>query len=950
MIEPAVIERIRTEVSLQEFLPPLNANGFALCPFHDDKKPSLKYWKDSNTWRCFGCGKGGSIFDFFMYRDHVDFPRAVRIAAEIAGFSLEPLSQEELNQIHQQKKRSNILDQLTAWGKDKLWNSSSEISKMARDYLAQRGWSKDLCVQIGLGLVRLDSFANQCKISKENLFLAGLTNVKGNFLFQDVRILFPCRYKETTEYATFRALPPKDREFKFIHLGRGSLNIGNQFLFNQDEILHHSDQDILVCEGAPDCLTALSLGFFSVATLGKVLPNPGIFKNIKHVYIVADNDPDRKGVEAAIQNGLKIFSAQRIGDCKLIIPPLEYKDLSVWVQEGKATPKEILNKKIDILEAKIEYLVSKNLAPRELERELKSSVYPIIASLSHFEKDRYLDFIADKGTEKSLRPGIKRKISEKILSDLQKDTIDEIIEEKKYILLARNNREYSLALDYYIDPEDGKPTMLYGTYRYGVYENEPFRNARKTKYYLLCKPSSKPIFEPLEYLNLPQDQKKHFPVREYINWKIVGEYSLEEFLNQSRPCPSLFDIYRFIVLLLSQYIWVPDAAEFDVIAIYCILTYLHPIFQVVPYLHFFGCQNVGKSATSEIMRYICFNSQTLASPNEAHALREPARNRATMFFDEGDRYYKPSPGSPAFNILDILKTAYKKGWSGVRYDTEVNKDGERDPAIFDPWGPKVFTSNRELDIKLADRCIVITLQPAPPEILKHLPNVTTTRWQWQPQAELIANQLHYWLFTNFYKISDLWSSAVIQKNIPPGIIGRTAELWTPLLCISHYMDLENNKNTPPLQGDISKRIIAIQNLKTMQSQSRINLENKDIILLEAIHEAIQTFPGNSSSEHFKTEDGFWYKINVLTERINTYLINTYSEKDTLRITPRSLNHYLRKMRLSLQSARKRSGQDHIARYVLLHPEIIKERLNSIKRGIQDVIVSPEESQTDDLPF
>jgi DNA primase len=43
----------------------------------------------TGVWNCFGCGSKGSIFDFYMKRNRVDFPTAKYALAEKAGLSLE---------------------------------------------------------------------------------------------------------------------------------------------------------------------------------------------------------------------------------------------------------------------------------------------------------------------------------------------------------------------------------------------------------------------------------------------------------------------------------------------------------------------------------------------------------------------------------------------------------------------------------------------------------------------------------------------------------------------------------------------------------------------------------------------------------------------------------------------------------------------------------------------
>lgn len=40
--------------------------GFASCPFHKDKSPSLKYYEKENRWHCFSCNKGGDVIDLIQ--------------------------------------------------------------------------------------------------------------------------------------------------------------------------------------------------------------------------------------------------------------------------------------------------------------------------------------------------------------------------------------------------------------------------------------------------------------------------------------------------------------------------------------------------------------------------------------------------------------------------------------------------------------------------------------------------------------------------------------------------------------------------------------------------------------------------------------------------------------------------------------------------------------------
>lgn len=61
----------------------------ALCPFHSEKTPSFIVSPERQSWKCFGCGRGGSVIDFVMEYEHVDFVEALETLAEKAGVKLE---------------------------------------------------------------------------------------------------------------------------------------------------------------------------------------------------------------------------------------------------------------------------------------------------------------------------------------------------------------------------------------------------------------------------------------------------------------------------------------------------------------------------------------------------------------------------------------------------------------------------------------------------------------------------------------------------------------------------------------------------------------------------------------------------------------------------------------------------------------------------------------------
>ena len=54
-----------------------NHAGFIVCPFHNEKTPSLKVYPGDGGWHCFGCGAGGDVITFVMKLFSITFKQAI---------------------------------------------------------------------------------------------------------------------------------------------------------------------------------------------------------------------------------------------------------------------------------------------------------------------------------------------------------------------------------------------------------------------------------------------------------------------------------------------------------------------------------------------------------------------------------------------------------------------------------------------------------------------------------------------------------------------------------------------------------------------------------------------------------------------------------------------------------------------------------------------------------
>src|SRR4029434_7890589 len=141
------------------------ANFKALCPFHQEKPPSFMVSPSRQTFHCFGCGAGGSIFRFVMDYEHIDSPPAVRKLAARAGITIvEKFTGRGADDEDRQRElRQNLLKVHAAaaqWFHENL--IKREGGEVARQYLASRGILREIAKrwQIGYAPDEWDSFGS----------------------------------------------------------------------------------------------------------------------------------------------------------------------------------------------------------------------------------------------------------------------------------------------------------------------------------------------------------------------------------------------------------------------------------------------------------------------------------------------------------------------------------------------------------------------------------------------------------------------------------------------------------------------------------------------------------------------------------------------------------------------------------------------------------------------
>src|SRR5580700_1573325 len=138
------IEEVRSRADIVEIvgahvrLRRAGRNFVGLCPFHNEKTPSFSVNAERGFFHCFGCGVGGSVFNFITRVEGLTFPEAVRSLAKKYGVNLpeHDVAGPAAGEREAMLKASEVASEFFA---HVLWNTTD--GAMARDYLKSRGIS-----------------------------------------------------------------------------------------------------------------------------------------------------------------------------------------------------------------------------------------------------------------------------------------------------------------------------------------------------------------------------------------------------------------------------------------------------------------------------------------------------------------------------------------------------------------------------------------------------------------------------------------------------------------------------------------------------------------------------------------------------------------------------------------------------------------------------------------
>ncbi len=304
-----IVEIIGQHVQLKK----RGQNHTGLCPFHSERSPSFTVNQDKQIYHCFGCGRGGDVFTFWMEYHNLTFPQSLKDLAERYNIDLP-----RYRNVPGEREKAELKEQLFRINDLAADYFHTMLVRNAdgtpgRDYFSRRHISRETIstFRLGYAVKKWDGLANYLRsknISLDRGAKAGLLVPKkdGDYYdrFRD-RIIFPI-FDLNHKIIGFGGRILDDSLPKYI-------NTPETLLYHKGDCLYGLDsafKDIrerglaIIVEGYMDMLVLRQHGIPNVvATLGTALTSVQIRRLKGYTQEVAVLfDPDDAGRKAALRS------------------------------------------------------------------------------------------------------------------------------------------------------------------------------------------------------------------------------------------------------------------------------------------------------------------------------------------------------------------------------------------------------------------------------------------------------------------------------------------------------------------------------------------------------------------------------------------------------------------------------------------------------------------------
>jgi DNA primase len=346
-------DRLSVEEVIADYIPIVNAgsNLKAVCPFHQEKTPSLMISPAKGIWHCFGCGAGGDIFEFVTQIENIDKQESLKRLAKKAAVDLNQYQSTFKSSQSKERSDPNTTSQheyglqLLQWTADIyhkiLLKILQDYKHPVTIYCRERNLTQDIIERFKIGFAPrgngLLSLAKKHSLNTEVLLQTGILkkNERGiSDKFKD-RLMIPIHNSEGSVVGfTGRILPgdtldrPKylnssqSEWFNKSHLWFGLHFARPSIIRQKNAIIVEGNMDVVSCHQAGLTTAIASQGTSFTHDQLKILK-----RATKKVSLAFDND------EAGILASKKFFiQANQIGlSVNRVVIPQEFKDIDEYI-------------------------------------------------------------------------------------------------------------------------------------------------------------------------------------------------------------------------------------------------------------------------------------------------------------------------------------------------------------------------------------------------------------------------------------------------------------------------------------------------------------------------------------------------------------------------------------------------------------------------------------------
>lgn len=388
------IERVRQATNIVELVEAVTSvrkqgrTYMAVCPFHQEKTPSMSLDPAQGVYHCFGCGKGGDIFTFVQETQGLRFPEALELLASRAGITL----QHDPAAARRRGERETLTDAVRAavdFYHDRLKNGADAGG--ARSYVRSRGYGVDVVDQFEMGYAPSDwdqlvKHLRARGVKDKVMIDAGLARRGSGGKLYDYfrgRLMFPI-WDLRGDPVGFGGRILDGEGAKYINTPETRLYKKAHLLYG----LHAAKSEIaragyaVVVEGYTDVIALHLAGYpLAVATCGTALGEEH-FDLLRRFCdrVVLAFDADQAGAGAAIRGDELQLPTDLELDLRVAVMP-DGRDPAELVSEGRV---DLLHKAVDESQPVLQFRITTELERHDLsEPESRAravrAVVPLIA-------------------------------------------------------------------------------------------------------------------------------------------------------------------------------------------------------------------------------------------------------------------------------------------------------------------------------------------------------------------------------------------------------------------------------------------------------------------------------------------------------------------------------------------------------------------------------------------